>query len=64
MGLLLGLDTLVSHAFGAGRLDECHRWLLHGLTLSLLAAPVLTVVALVGDHAAAVVGPASPRCWP
>lgn len=48
MGLLLGLDTLVSHAFGAGRLDECHRWLLHGLTLSLLVAPVLTGVALVG----------------
>ena len=48
MGLLLGLDTLVSHAFGAGRLDECHRWLLHGLTLSLLAAPVLTVTGLVG----------------
>jgi MATE family, multidrug efflux pump len=48
MGLLLGLDTLVSHAFGAGRLDECHRWLLHGLTLSLLVAPVLTVIALVG----------------
>ena len=27
MGLLLGLDTLVSQSFGAGRLDECHRWL-------------------------------------
>lgn len=48
MGLLLGLDTLVSHAFGAGRLDECHRWLLHGLTLSLLVAPILTGTALVG----------------
>ena len=24
MGLLLGLDTLVSQAFGAGRLDDCH----------------------------------------
>ena len=23
MGMLLGLDTLVSQAFGAGRLDEC-----------------------------------------
>jgi MATE family multidrug resistance protein len=48
MGLLLGLDTLVSHAYGAGRLDECHRWLLHGLTLSVLVAPVLTVIALAG----------------
>jgi multidrug resistance protein, MATE family len=46
MGLLLGLETLVSHAYGAGRLDECHRWLLHGVTLSLLATPVLTAVAV------------------
>ncbi len=48
MGMLLGLDTLVSHAFGAGRLDECHRWLLHGLMLSLLLAPVLTLAGLAG----------------
>ena len=48
MGMLLGLDTLVAHAFGAGRLDECHRWLLHGLTLSLIVAPVLTVAGIVG----------------
>lgn len=39
MGLLLGLDTFVSQAFGAGRLDECHRWLHHGVVTSL----VLTV---------------------
>ena len=39
MGLLLGLDTLVSHAWGAGRIDECHRWLLHGV----VAAAVLTL---------------------
>jgi MATE family multidrug resistance protein len=45
MGLLLGLDTLVSHAYGAGRLEECHRWLLHGILLSLIAAPVLTAAA-------------------
>src|ERR671914_2936646 len=36
MGLLLGLDTLVSHAYGAGRLDDCHRWLLHGTVLALI----------------------------
>ena len=46
MGLLLGLETLVSHAYGAGRLDECHRWLLHGVALSLLATPLLTAVAV------------------
>src|SRR3954463_2387037 len=45
MGLLLGLDTLVSHAFGAARLDDCHRWLLHGVALSLLlSAPITGVV--------------------
>lgn len=41
MGLLLGLDTLVSQAFGAGRLEECNRALLHGVYLSFLVTPVL-----------------------
>ena len=27
MGLLLGLDTLVSQAYGAGDHRDCHRWL-------------------------------------
>src|SRR3954467_950535 len=45
MGLLLGLDTLVSQSYGAGRLDECHRWLLHGVYLALFASgPVMAVV--------------------
>jgi MATE family multidrug resistance protein len=44
MGLLLGLDTLVSHAFGAGRVDECHRWLLHGIALSLLLTAPITLI--------------------
>jgi len=45
MGLLLGLDTLVSHAYGAGRLDECHKWLLHGIALSLVASiPVIGIL--------------------
>jgi MATE family multidrug resistance protein len=44
MGLLLGLDTLVSRAFGADRLDECHRWLLQGLYLAAIASlPVMLV---------------------
>ena len=46
MGLLLGLDTLVSHAFGAGRIDECHRWLGYGVTLSLLLSIPVTVIVL------------------
>jgi multidrug resistance protein, MATE family len=42
MGLLLGLDTLVSQAYGAGSREECHRWLLHGLYLAVIAsAPVM-----------------------
>lgn len=44
MGLLLGLDTLVSQAFGAGRTDECHRWLVHGVYLSLMVTPPLTLL--------------------
>src|SRR6478609_6482426 len=35
MGLLLGLDPLVAQAFGAGRIDECHRWLVDGVWLAL-----------------------------
>ena len=46
MGLLLGLDTLVSHAFGAGRIDECHRWLAYGVTLSLLLSIPVTILVL------------------
>ncbi len=47
-GLLLGLDTLVSQAFGAGRIDECHRWLLDGVYLSLILTVPVTGVAVVG----------------
>src|SRR6476620_5539659 len=36
MGMLLGLDTLVSQSFGAGRLDECRRCLSHGVALSVV----------------------------
>jgi MATE family multidrug resistance protein len=46
MGLLLGLDTLVSQAFGAGRLDECHKWLAHGVVLSLILAVPITLLVL------------------
>ena len=47
MGLLLGLDPLVAQAFGARRLDECHRWLIAGVWLALLVAvPVVAGVYL------------------
>jgi MATE family multidrug resistance protein len=50
MGLLLGLDTFVSQSYGAGAIEECHRWLLHGLCLAVIAsAPVMAAAwALVG----------------
>ena len=45
MGLMLGLDTLVSQAYGAGRVDDCHRWLFHGVVLALvLSGPVIAVL--------------------
>lgn len=48
IGILLGLDPLIAQAHGAGRLDECHRWLIHGAGLSLmLAVPLTLVTALV-----------------
>ncbi len=40
-GLLIGLDTLVSQAFGAGRREDCHRSLLHGIYLSFALTPFL-----------------------
>jgi MATE family multidrug resistance protein len=40
-GLLIGLDTLVSQAYGAGRREDCHRSLLNGIYLSLAMAPFL-----------------------
>ena len=44
MGLLLGLDTLVSQAYGAGRIGECHRWLLHGTALAVVLSVPLTAL--------------------
>lgn len=46
MGLLLGLDTLVSQAFGAGRVGECQRLLRQGLWLAVLLAPPLMLVSV------------------
>jgi len=44
MGVLLGLDTLVSQAFGAGDIRDCHRWLFDGLTLAaLMTMPTMAV---------------------
>jgi MATE family multidrug resistance protein len=44
MGLMLGLDTFVSHAYGAHRLDECVEWLHQSVWLALFAGPLLMAV--------------------
>ena len=41
MGLLLGLDTLVSQAFGARRIEECNRLFWHGMALASAIVPLL-----------------------
>jgi len=41
-GLLLGLDTLVAQAFGAGNREDCHRSLINGVYLSLALTPLLS----------------------
>jgi MATE family multidrug resistance protein len=49
MGLLLGLDTLISQAFGAGRLDECRRTVAQGVYIGLaLTLPLTGVVFTAG----------------
>ncbi|MBA3949353.1 MAG: MATE family efflux transporter, partial [Acidobacteria bacterium] len=45
IGLLMGLDTFVSQAFGAGRIQECHRWLFNGLALAIIySVPLMLLV--------------------
>lgn len=47
IGLLLGLDTLVAQAFGAGRLVDCHRALVHGIYAAvILAIPLMGMILL------------------
>ncbi len=46
VGVLLGLDPLIAQAFGAGRLRECHRWLVNGVLLSAAMSVPMTGLAL------------------
>jgi multidrug resistance protein, MATE family len=43
-GLLLGMDPLVSQAFGAGKIEDCNHTLVNGLYLVTPLAPVLMVL--------------------
>ena len=47
MAVMLGLDTLVSQAYGARDIRDCHRWFFDGLTLAaMLAVPIMTLLLL------------------
>lgn len=48
IGLLLGLDTVVSQSYGAGRRRECDAWLWHGLYLAFIVAGPLMIATYLG----------------
>ncbi len=48
MAVMLGLDTLVSQAYGARDIRACHRWFFDGLMLAgLMTVPIMTLLVLV-----------------
>ncbi|HZZ38589.1 MAG TPA: MATE family efflux transporter [Acidobacteriaceae bacterium] len=50
-GVLLGLDTLISQAFGAKEIHAANRWLLHGLVLALALGLLLLGIFALGPAA-------------
>ncbi len=50
IGLLLGLDTLVSQSWGAGRFDDCHRSLAQATYIGLAFTPVLMLAMLAAER--------------
>jgi MATE family, multidrug efflux pump len=44
MGVMLGLDALVATSYGGGRLDDCVRWLQHGVLVALVVAPTIMLI--------------------
>src|SRR6187402_674142 len=46
LGLLLGMDTVVSHAFGRKDFDACHRWLAQGVYIAIaVTVPMMLLLA-------------------
>lgn len=45
-GIMLGLDTLVAQAYGAGDLEECHHTMWNALYMALMISPLVMGVAL------------------
>src|SRR5271168_1791586 len=65
IGILLGLDTLVSQAYGRKDFDDCHRWLAQGIYLTILVTIPVMILSYLASFgfarfgvAAAVAGPA------
>jgi MATE family, multidrug efflux pump len=50
IGLLLGLDTVVSQAYGAGARHECHRWLWQALYLGAMLSPPMMLAMVSAPH--------------
>lgn len=48
IGTFFALDTFVAQNFGAGKIDECHRWLFAGLQLAAVLSVVLVALGLLG----------------
>jgi MATE family multidrug resistance protein len=45
-GIMLGLDTLVAQAYGAGQLEKCHRTLWNAIYLALIVSPLVMIAVL------------------
>src|SRR6516164_9251111 len=45
-GVMLGLDTLIAQAYGAGQLEKCHRTLWNAIYLALLLSPSIMIAVL------------------
>lgn len=50
IGLLLGLDTLVSQSWGAHRFDDCHRSLAQGMYIAMAFTPLLMLSMLAAQR--------------
>jgi MATE family multidrug resistance protein len=50
IGLLLGLDTLVSQAYGRGDFDDCHRALAQGVYLAIAYTPIAMILVSITPH--------------
>lgn len=59
-GMLLGMDTLVAHAFGSDDFQDCRRTLVNGVWLALLITPPLLLV-LMGLGPALAASGSNPR---